>query len=222
MLTGIVALLALGCTGAEESEAAALLSPCHVAGLDAESLCGTVTVYEDRASGAGRELVLRVLVIPAISPYPRPDPLFFLAGGPGQAASEVAGTILPALTQVQRRRDLVFVDQRGTGQSNGLRCPSDDSLGLREQLELDPIVETRACRDALLADADLQLYTTDFAVDDLEAVRQAALRHPQGHQEHPRTRITQGKSRTLLQTASRVLSINPQNIRNKYIELIFD
>lgn len=173
MLTGIVALLAMGCTGAEVSGTATLLSPCHVDGLDAESLCGEITVFEDRAAGAGREIALRVLVIPAISPYPRPDPLFFLAGGPGQAASEVASTILPALTQVQRRRDLVFVDQRGTGQSNGLRCPSDDSLGLRELLELDPITETRACRDALVGDANLRLYTTDLAVDDLEAVRQA-------------------------------------------------
>lgn len=163
----------LACDAPEEAEGRSMLSRCHVPGLDAESLCGTVTVFEDRAAGSGRTIDLRVLVVPAISPYPHPDPLFFLAGGPGQAASEVAGGILPALTQIQRRRDLVFVDQRGTGKSNGLRCPVDEDRTLREDLEADILTEVRACRDALSEQADLTLYTTDLAMDDLEDVRQA-------------------------------------------------
>jgi len=171
----LAAALLAACDAPEASDATGtgLLAPCHVPGLEAESLCGTVTVFEDRAAGAGRTIDLRVLVIPAISPYPRPDPLFFLAGGPGQAASEVASGILPALTQVQRRRDLVFVDQRGTGDSNGLRCPQDEGLSLRQMLELDPVAETVRCREALAEEADLTRYTTDLAAADLEDVRTA-------------------------------------------------
>ncbi|MFT4974682.1 MAG: pimeloyl-ACP methyl ester carboxylesterase [Myxococcota bacterium] len=169
----LLLMFAVGCAESEEAGADSPLAPCHVSGLDAESLCGTVTVFEDRAAGSGREIALRVLVVPAISPYPRPDPLFFLAGGPGQAASEVAGAILPALSQIQRHRDLVFVDQRGTGASNGLRCEADEGMSLRERLELEGLDEAQACHPILSEQADLTLYTTDLAVDDLDDVRQA-------------------------------------------------
>lgn len=163
----------VGCDEATNTADTLPLTPCHVAGLDAESLCGTVTVFENRAAATGRTIDLRVMVIPAISPYPEPDPLFFLAGGPGQAASDVAASILPALTKIQRQRDLVFVDQRGTGQSNGLQCPEDHDASLREMLTADPQAEALACRDALQAQSDLTMYTTDLAVADLEEVRQA-------------------------------------------------
>ncbi len=77
--------------------------------------CGTLAVFEDRAAGAGRTIGLEIVVVPAVSDSPDPDPLFFLAGGPGQAATELAGPMARLLARVRRTRDLVFVDQRGTG-----------------------------------------------------------------------------------------------------------
>ena len=63
---------------------------------------------------------LRVAVIPAVSRSPRPDPLFLLAGGPGQAATEAFPAEIGAFERINQTRDLVLVDQRGTGGSSGV------------------------------------------------------------------------------------------------------
>ena len=166
----LLALL-LACDQATPVARSIDLSPCYVTGLDFESLCGTLTVPEDPTASAGETIALRVLVVPAVSPNPEPDPLFFLAGGPGQAASEVASTVMRAFDRIHKRRDLVFVDQRGTGASRPLRCPSIDHLSLTEQLALDPVEQSAACLAALPADP--KHYTTSIAMDDLDRVRQA-------------------------------------------------
>ena len=163
--------LLLGCDQAPLVDKSLDLSPCHVPGLDVESLCGTLAVPEDPTASAGETISLRVLMVPAVSPNPEPDPLFFLAGGPGQAASEVASTVMPAFDRIHKRRDLVFVDQRGTGESRPLRCPSVEHLTLTEQLALDPVEQAAACLASLPADP--RHYTTAIAMDDLDQVRQA-------------------------------------------------
>ena len=89
-------------------------------------------------------------MIPAVSDSPEPDPLFFLAGGPGQAATELAGPMLPLLADVRRTRDLVFVDQRGTGGSGRMTCAffeSDvDEEAVSESLQLDALPLDRSFR----------------------------------------------------------------------------
>src|SRR6185295_10891691 len=52
------------------------------------ALCGKLRVAEDPKNPAGRQIDLRVMVYPAVAPSPEPDPVFFLAGGPGGAATE--------------------------------------------------------------------------------------------------------------------------------------
>ena len=67
---------------------------------------------------------------PAVATRARPDPLFLLAGGPGQGAIESYAPLLGAFAGIRRERDLVLVDQRGTGDSNRLDCDMpDDALG---------------------------------------------------------------------------------------------
>jgi pimeloyl-ACP methyl ester carboxylesterase len=121
-------------------------------------------VPEDRTAPAGRSLDLFVIRIPASGPDPASDPVFFLAGGPGDAASETAADLPAILSALRPRHDLVFVDQRGTGRSHPLPCSSRG--------EPSP-EEARTCRKALESGADLRRYTTWDAVEDLEAVRQA-------------------------------------------------
>ena len=115
-------------------------------------------------------------MLPALSGDPLPDPVFFLAGGPGQAATELTGALGGPFRRVNRDRDLVFVDQRGTGQSNPLTCELDD-----DALLLDPMSE-ELLRDRAMAqveqcleqlDADPRHYTTPIAMDDLDEVRAA-------------------------------------------------
>lgn len=173
-LGALLLLLVAGCrpTGPTGPVRSATLTPCHVTGLDEESLCGTIEVWEDRAARAGRRIPLRVLVVPSVRPVPEPDPLFFLAGGPGQGATGVAAQVIGAFDGLHERRDLVFVDQRGTGASNRLDCEDDEDATLDEVLGHDlPTGRLAACRDGL--DADLSQYTTPVAMDDLDEVRAA-------------------------------------------------
>jgi pimeloyl-ACP methyl ester carboxylesterase len=79
-------------------------------------------VYEDRDAASGRQIELRVVVYPALGRDRQPDPLFVLAGGPGQGAAQVSSAVVGLFRDVRKERDIVFVDQRGTGQSNGLPC----------------------------------------------------------------------------------------------------
>jgi pimeloyl-ACP methyl ester carboxylesterase len=114
------------------------LAPCPPADNIEDGLCGTWDVFEDRDAGTGRRIALRVVVLPALSNDTAPDPLFILAGGPGQAASELTEVVRVPFRQVNRERDLVFVDQRGTGGSNPLTCELGGDAP-EDTLLLDPM-----------------------------------------------------------------------------------
>ena len=132
--------------------------------------CGTLTVFEDRSARSGRQIDLRIAVLPATGNTVAPDPLFLLAGGPGRAATEAFLPVLSAFERINRTRDIVLIDQRGTGKSHLLRCPQEhtDPAALPdEQLA----VELKTCLSQL--DADPRLYTTSIAMDDLDQVRSA-------------------------------------------------
>ena len=164
--------LALPATAGQNSPEL-VLSPCRLDGVNAESRCGTLTVPEDRAHPEGRKIALRVAVIPALARTPEPDPLFLLAGGPGQAATKVMGTLVSsAFEKVHRTRDLVLVDQRGTGQSNPLECEPDPGASLKERLLSHTDAKALAkCRAGW--NADLRFYGTSIAMQDLDEVRAA-------------------------------------------------
>jgi len=137
------------------------------------ALCATYPVWENRAAKSGRKINLNILILPATGPEKEPDPVFYLAGGPGQAATSVAPGIGLLIGKVRAKRDLVFVDQRGTGGSNPLECklygdPPDLRLAASE---LFPASTIARCREELEKKADLHFYTTDLAMDDVDEVR---------------------------------------------------
>ncbi|HEU4692522.1 MAG TPA: alpha/beta hydrolase [Vicinamibacterales bacterium] len=101
---------------------------------------------------------------------PSSDPLFFLAGGPGQSAARLASQIRLMFRPVQRTRDIVLVDQRGTGKSNPLNCRSSAN-SLRELTQGSDVALARLRRCLEGYNADVRLYTTDIAMDDLDDVR---------------------------------------------------
>src|SRR5205085_10447166 len=94
-------------------------------------------VYENRATKQGRQIDLNIVVLPALRSDAKPDPLFFLAGGPGQGAAKLAKVVREIFRRVQNDRDIVLVDQRGTGKSNPLDCNDDDT----EEQTLDTAME---------------------------------------------------------------------------------
>jgi pimeloyl-ACP methyl ester carboxylesterase len=172
---------ALGLAGCGDSGApprSIALSDCRLPRLPVAAKCGTLDVPENRDKPGGRRITLAVAVLPANTLNPRSDPLFILAGGPGQAASFL-GPFAASLTGVRKDRDIVLVDQRGTGRSSPLDCAAfkpDDTP--EATLELDPVPKATACAKELAArGVDATQYTTAAWIADLEAVR-AALDYP--------------------------------------------
>jgi len=136
--------------------------------------CGELEVFEDRATSKGRKIKIKVLVAPATGNSPLPDPLFYISGGPGQSAVEDAPGVTNQLAAIRQHRDLVFVDQRGTGGSNPLNCALFDPKDPQSYFGyFFPLNDVRKCREELEKVADLKLYTTSIAMDDLDDVRQA-------------------------------------------------
>lgn len=152
------------------------LAPCTLPGVPASenARCGTLSVYENRAT-KGRRIDLRVVVLPATGPNREPDPIFFIAGGPGSSVVEDAGGLVRDSPRIRERRDFVLVDQRGTGGSHPINCPfygPPDSL--QSFLgDFMPPTGVRACRDLYATSTDLTQYTTTIAAHDLDEVRAA-------------------------------------------------
>ena len=200
-----IALLVTACADSAAGPPSAIaLEPC--AGFPVpDALCGSLTVPEDPAVPEGRTISLAVAVLPATGPESdrAPDPVFALHGGPGAAARYLAPlmTGLPA----RERRDIVLVDQRGTGESQGMVCGIENAgewVTSVLRFDLDP----SRCPDF---DADPRLYTTPIAMDDLDRVRaamgydqvnlwggsygtRAALVYARQHPEHVRSMILDG------------------------------
>jgi len=150
------------------------LAECRLPKLAVAAQCGDLVVPEDRNNPGGRTVRIAVAVLPANTLNPRPDPLFILAGGPGQAATYL-GPFAAQLTGVRKDRDLVLVDQRGTGRSGPLSCaafkPADS---VETALELDPVPKAAACAGELAAaGVDVTQYTTAAWIADLDQVRAA-------------------------------------------------
>jgi pimeloyl-ACP methyl ester carboxylesterase len=174
-LCRLITLIALtwfaaGCNSTPPERTLDRLHPCLSSEGPTDALCGTVTVFENRHTAIGRQIRLWVVVLPSLASTPSDDPLFFLAGGPGQAATQLASQIRTVFREVQRTRDIVLVDQRGTGKSNPLNCRSSAS-SLREMTEGSQEALTRLRRCLESYNADVRLYTTDLAMDDLDDVR---------------------------------------------------
>ena len=138
-----------------------------------EAHCTTFEVPEDRSRPDGRRIALNIAWVPARNDAdPAPDPIVFLAGGPGQAAVATFPPLAPVFRDAMKDRGVLLVDQRGTGESNLLSCEaSSDDLAETDPARME--AWTRECIAELSKKADLRHYTTTQAVADLDAVRQA-------------------------------------------------
>jgi len=153
-----------------------LLTPCqleHPARLMIVAAeCGALDLPENPSEPNGRHIELHIARVPAISRRKAPDPLFLIAGGPGGSAISMYASVAPAFERIHLDRDIVLVDQRGTGRSNALDCTLDED----ELMNATPEVmaaESRRCLTELESHADVRYYTTSVAVQDLDRVRAA-------------------------------------------------
>jgi len=172
-----------------------------------DARCGSLIVLEDPSNPESREISLHVAVVPALKRGPEADPLFILAGGPGQAVIEIFPSIYNTVFRVHEQRDIVLVDQRGTGKSNPLRClnPEDEALEDEEAISL-----LKDCPQQL--DADLRYYTTDIAMQDLDHVRSAL-----GYQSINLYGISYGTRAALV-----YLKLFPDQVRSIVLDAVVD
>lgn len=173
-LRGLLSLLMIFFTNgvAHSALVSAELKPCWVDGFAQQVHCGVLLRPLDPALPRGRQISIHFIVLNAQDKNKAADPVFLLAGGPGQSAISVASYIQTVFDKLHRRHDLVFVDQRGTGRSAPLPCPETDEfngLGIagyavRQMLLCKAQLE-------LLPYGDLRFFTTSIAMQDLDAVR---------------------------------------------------
>lgn len=158
-------------------------SPCTLSSGSAagniEAQCAQLQVPENPAAPNGRKLALKIAWLESDAGASHaPDPVFFIAGGPGQSATQVAAIVDMGLREVRKQRDIFLVDQRGTGGSHPLECRDadgtplvleNDSAATAEQLS----AYAARCAAGLRNDADPRYFTTSEAIGDLDAVREA-------------------------------------------------
>ncbi len=137
--------------------------------LPADARCGFLVVPENRAKPNGRTIRLTVGIVPATSRHPAPDPIVYLAGGPGGFPLGEAQALIAA--GFNRDRELIIISQRGTlyGPPNPApTCPEVDRAFIRTLgLPLDGsrairlnVAATRACYQRLVAAGSTSARTT--------------------------------------------------------------
>ena len=146
-------------------------------GLSTSAWCAMFPVPENRADPHSRTIRLKLALLRSRAQVASKDMLVFLAGGPGQAATDSAGAIATMLDPLRAHRDVLLLDQRGTGGSNALTCkdsgdattPGDD-----DSFDANKMRAAAAdCLKQLASHADPRFYTTTVAAQDLEDVRKA-------------------------------------------------
>lgn len=149
-----------------------------ISAMTVSAQCATLKVAENPAQPKGRQIELALAWIPAKGEA-EPDPVFMLAGGPGQSALESYPQLHPAFADVIKKRNVILVDQRGTGKSNPLICK--DASGKSAAIEDEAVAEldlgkarqfAKQCVQDLAKRADTRFYSTDYAIGDLDIVRQ--------------------------------------------------
>ncbi|RXR06068.1 alpha/beta hydrolase [Pseudoxanthomonas composti] len=177
----LLTLLLIAAAGAPAAQARTLGSldfkPCSLSsplgGTPVEAQCATLQVPENPAAPNGRKIGLRIGWVPAErDDAAEPDPVFMIAGGPGQSALDSYGQVAPAFAEINKKRHVLLVDQRGTGGSNKLACKEamDESTTPTAQAAS---AYTRRCLAEVSHHADPRYYTTGEAIGDLETVRKA-------------------------------------------------
>lgn len=138
--------------------------------IDAE--CGVLTRPENPDDPNGATVDIHIAKFPARSLEPAADALTIIQGGPGMSSIDLYLRMQPILRSIQAKRDILVIDQRGTGRSNMLTCPQANEYNYAQ---FDPQLIRRYARECLAElKSDPRYYTTSIAVQDLDAVRRAA------------------------------------------------
>ncbi len=143
--------------------------------------CGTLTVPEKRSDPKEGKVQLPVVIVPSQTQPPKPDPVVYMAGGPGgNAIAQAQDLVNVGLNQ---KRNLIIMNQRGVAYTvPDLACPEVDrafaaAVGLPSDspaVETRHVAATKACRDRLVAEGvDLSAFNTRENSADFADLRMA-------------------------------------------------
>ena len=142
---------------------------CFIMGLERQVKCLEFVVPENWDEPSGKQISLHMAVISASGGFSEPDPFILFAGGPGESAGDFGGLVARNFKKINERRDVILLDQRGTGKSTKLACNLSD-IPIHEITD-EKILETiTECRNGY--DVDVRHFTTFDAIKDLEYVRE--------------------------------------------------
>lgn len=180
LLCGVTGLLLMSCTRPaqkkSDKQGQVILKDCHLPTVGSLRLiparCGTLNVPENWEKPSGKKISIYFAVLPAKKKRSKPDPMFFFSGGPGQAATESYAMMMRGFSQINRHRDVVLIDQRGTGRSSPVRCDASVFQDLtKEPNNKELMAWLKKCADG--QKKQLQYYRTIESVQDFNAVRKA-------------------------------------------------
>lgn len=152
-----------------------VINNCHLGELRTQVKCGKLSVPENYQAPDKTKLSINFAVLPAIDNSEYKTPLMFLAGGPGQSAVELATSLNSIFYDVRKTRDIILIDQRGTGKSGALTCDlsaMNNVYSVPSQI-ISP-QEVKTCVSQFKG--DIRQFNTENAIRDFDAVR-AALGH---------------------------------------------
>ena len=155
----------------QDKQTASKTDTCYVEGVSDRLNCGFVTVPENPNKPNGKQIQVHYVILPAVKNANHEEALLAIAGGPGQSAIDNAAGFDAMLSKVRQQRDILLIDQRGTGRSNILTCDegAQSPLSFNDD-NVDTLVEAQKCLEQL--DADVTQYGSLNAIKDFEAVRQ--------------------------------------------------
>lgn len=176
---GAALLLNIGTSNAKPSQPSASTSlefkRCLIGAgayeIDAE--CADFIRHENPSDDNSKLITLAVVKLPALTPEPENDAFTIIQGGPGGSSIDLAIVYNRVFEEIRRKRDIIVMDQRGTGRSNKLACPTPlDQTSAFDPLKVRQLA--KACLNEISVHSDVRLYTTSVAVEDLEALRTAS------------------------------------------------
>ena len=130
------------------------------------SRCGYITLPQDYDDPGGSKVEIFYTLVQSNNAQPRPDPLVYLVGGPGSSGSQLLPTSFRAyLRAFAGDRDIIVIDQRGTGLSNPpLYCREvpyrlDEILQSRHDEHAELVLEILRQCHRRLSDKNIQFET---------------------------------------------------------------
>lgn len=168
----LLSMLALFACSSLTAQAADVLSNCQLPDVAGPARCGEVEVPENPAKPEGRKLKVSVAVLPATQGRALPDPVLLLMGGPGEDSISSAAYFAGTLASLRGDRDILLIDQRGTGKSHRLAC--DIYEGVEPAVlfrDVYPVASVERCGRELSKIADLTQYNYASFARDLEHIR---------------------------------------------------